>query len=255
LVQQQAAQAVCTGIGITAFIRFVNGQVPLMGMARPSVARTPFAQRLTSVREALGHSSRKAFAAILGMHPDTLGGYERGDTFPDQGFLTRYKRDFSVNLDWLISGEGEMFGGIGLGADMIPLPYYADVQASAGAGLSAPSWPHSDAAVAFDQRFLREKGAAPDRCTVITARGDSMSPTIPDGSLLVVDHSQTQVSNGFIMVISLGDDLLVKRIRRRLDGLIDLISDNQAYAPETLSPDMLQQLRVVGRVVYFCRAP
>ncbi len=82
-----------------------------------------------------------------------------------------------------------------------------------------------------------------------------MVPTIPDGSLLVVDHSQTQISNGFIMVINLGDDLLVKRVRRRLDGLIDLISDNQAYAPETIGPDTLQQLRIVGRVVYFCRVP
>lgn len=82
-----------------------------------------------------------------------------------------------------------------------------------------------------------------------------MAPTIPDGSLLVVDHSQVQIANGYIMVISLGDDLLVKRIRRRLDGLIDMISDNQAYAAETIGPDRLQQLRVVGRVVYFCRVP
>lgn len=82
-----------------------------------------------------------------------------------------------------------------------------------------------------------------------------MQPAIPDGSLLVVDHSQTEVKNGHIMVINVGEDLLVKRIRRRLDGLIELISDNPAYAPETLGPDMMQQLRVVGRVVYFCRAP
>lgn len=82
-----------------------------------------------------------------------------------------------------------------------------------------------------------------------------MMPTIPDGSALIVDRSQIEVKNGSIMVIGVGDDLLVKRIRRRLDGLIDLISDNQAYAPETLGPDTLQQLRVIGRVVYFCRTP
>ena len=57
------------------------------------------------------------------------------------------------------------------------------------------------------------------------------------------------------MVISVGEDLLVKRIRRRLDGMVELISDNPAYPAETLGPDMLQQLRVVGRVVYFCRVP
>lgn len=82
-----------------------------------------------------------------------------------------------------------------------------------------------------------------------------MQPSIPDGSLLVVDHSQIDVKNGHIMVVNVGEDLLVKRIRRRLDGLIELISDNPAYPPETISRDALQQLRVVGRVVYFCRTP
>ena len=113
----------------------------------------------------------------------------------------------------------------------------------------------ADSVVSFDERFLRDKGAVPDRCNVITARGDSMAPTIPDGSLLVVDHSQTQITNGYIMVINLGDDLLVKRVRRRIDGVVELISDNPAYAPEPVYPHMLDQLRVVGRVVYFCRVP
>lgn len=82
-----------------------------------------------------------------------------------------------------------------------------------------------------------------------------MMPTIPDGSALVVDRSQTLISNGCIMVIGVGDDLLVKRVRRRMDGLIELMSDNTAYPPETLGPDSLNQLRVIGRVVYFGRTP
>lgn len=138
--------------------------------------------------------------------------------------------------------------------DFVKLPTYREVRASAGSG-ATPTSQESDAIIAFDRKFLRDRGAVPERCSVIAARGDSMAPTIPDGSLLVVDHSQVQIANGYIMVISLGDDLLVKRIRRRLDGLIDMISDNQAYAAETIGPDRLQQLRVVGRVVYFCRVP
>jgi phage repressor protein C with HTH and peptisase S24 domain len=80
-----------------------------------------------------------------------------------------------------------------------------------------------------------------------------MVPTIPDGSLLVVDHSQREVANGYITVIGIGDDLLVKRIRRRLDGMIELISDNPTYAPELIATDRLDQLRIVGRAVYFCK--
>ncbi|OCP17404.1 hypothetical protein BC361_08065 [Ensifer sp. LC54] len=43
------------------------------------------------------------------MNPETLGGYERGDSVPDLEFFAMYKLRFSVNLDWLITGEGEMF--------------------------------------------------------------------------------------------------------------------------------------------------
>ncbi|WP_323790092.1 S24 family peptidase [Thalassovita sp.] len=138
-------------------------------------------------------------------------------------------------------------------SEMTNLPVYS-VEASAGLGL-----PVGDeiqmGVVAFDRGFLKDRGANPDQCSVITASGDSMQPAIPDGSMLVVDHSQTEVKNGLIMVVNVGDDLLVKRIRRRLDGLIDLISDNPLYPPETLGPNTLEQLRVVGRVVYFCRTP
>lgn len=142
-------------------------------------------------------------------------------------------------------------GAIG---DFIQLPFYQDVSASAGPGFAVQS-EQPDSVIAFARRFLRDQGAAPEKCSVIRARGDSMAPTIPDASLLVVDHSQNEVANGCIMVINVGDDLLVKRVRRRLDGLVDLVSDNPAYPPETIGRDTIQQLRVVGRVVYFCRVP
>lgn len=139
-------------------------------------------------------------------------------------------------------------------AGFILLPMYDGVHASAGAGVM-PTSEHANAVLAFERQFLRDRGAIPDSCTVIKARGDGMTPTIPDGSLLVVDHSQREVANGYITVIGVGDDLLVKRIRRRLDGMVELISDNAAYAPEVIAADRLEQLRIVGRVIYFCRTP
>lgn len=139
-------------------------------------------------------------------------------------------------------------------SDFIQLPFYQDVSASAGRGLAVSS-EQPDSVIAFTRHFLRDQGAIPDQCSVISARGDSMAPTIPDASLLVVDHSQNEVANGCIVVINVGDDLLVKRVRRRLDGLVELISDNPAYPPETIGRDTIEQLRVVGRVVYFCRVP
>lgn len=137
--------------------------------------------------------------------------------------------------------------------EMVRLPLFA-IEAAAGQGVAVDGEAKLGD-VAFDRQFLKDRGASPDACTVIRAKGDSMSPTIPDGSLLIVDHSQKDVAHGYITVIGIGDDLLVKRVRRRLDGTVELISDNQAYPPEVIGTDRLEQLRVVGRVVYFCRAP
>lgn len=134
------------------------------------------------------------------------------------------------------------------------LPFYKDVQASAGHGAVAVSERH-DSVIGFTYRFLRELGADPRQCSIIRASGDSMHPSIPDGSLLTVDHSQIDLRHGHIMVVSLGEDLLVKRVRRRLDGMIELKSDNPAYPPETIGSDWADQVRVVGRVVYFSRTP
>ncbi|GAB4384940.1 XRE family transcriptional regulator [Albidovulum sp.] len=253
-------------------------------MARAEVIKTALGQRLREVRKALGDRSRDDFAQEVGLSPKTIANYERGDTQPDAAAISAYRKRFNVDANWLVTGDGEMFGRISLTKELdnavfraaatelrkidhqppgqadedplnfVRLPVYAEVRASAGPG-AAPVSELADGVMSFDPAFLRAKGANPGNCVVIWATGDSMMPTIPDGSALIVDRSQNSIANGIISVIGVGEDLLVKRIRRRLDGLIELISDNPAYAPEILGPDALAQLRVVGRVVYFCRVP
>ena len=140
-------------------------------------------------------------------------------------------------------------------AEFVQLPVYSEIRASAGTGAAVPGIEQADGVVAFSMPFLRDQGANPERCSIIWARGDSMLPTIPDGSILVVDCSQTDVVNGCIYVLNVDDDLLVKRVRRRLDATVEIVSDNAIYPPETIRAEQLRSLRVVGRVVYFCRTP
>lgn len=139
---------------------------------------------------------------------------------------------------------------------MIRLPVYNEIHASAGPG-AVPASEQADGVVAFERRFLRDRGAVPDKCSVIWARGTSMKPTIPDGSILVVDHSQRSVEDGCIYVFNVSDRLVVKRARWRMGGKLELVSDNAAegHPVETFGPDAADDLRVVGRVVYLCRTP
>lgn len=130
---------------------------------------------------------------------------------------------------------------------MVSIPRYDEVRPSAGHGAVATSETPTTR-VAFERHWLTEIGVQADKAVILPAQGDSMEPTIMNGSPMLVDRSKTEIQNGFIYVIAVGNDLLVKRVRRRLDGRIDLISDNRAYDPETLDDASLQQLRVIGRV-------
>lgn len=205
---------------------------------------------------------------LTGVSRRTLTDWVSDKTEPRASSLAEICQVTGARIDWLVTGEGEMlqrYTGIDETApqdvddldrpDFVRLPIYNEIQASAGPGATVPATEQADGVVAFARPFLRDLGATPDRCSIIWARGDSMQPTIPDGSILVVDCSQTDVVNGCIYVLNVDDDLLVKRVRRRLDATIEIVSDNAMYPPESLRAEQLRHLRVVGRVVYFCRTP
>ena len=78
-------------------------------MARDRTPKTELGQRLTEVRESLGYKKRKEFADLLQIHPETLGSYERGIREPDSEFYSNYNQRFSININWLLTGSGEMF--------------------------------------------------------------------------------------------------------------------------------------------------
>lgn len=45
----------------------------------------------------------------MGIPADTLGSYERGIRSPEMSLLAIYSERFGINLNWLITGLGEMF--------------------------------------------------------------------------------------------------------------------------------------------------
>lgn len=166
-----------------------------------------------------------------------------------------------VDFSWLVTGgsqtiqtesRGDRSPSTGSPTDleqpsMVSIPRYDEVRPSAGHGSVAINEVLTTR-VAFERHWLVDIGVQPDAAVILPAQGDSMSPTIPDGAPMLVDTSKTEVRSGYIYVIAVGDDLLVKRVKRRLDGLFDLISDNTAYKTETVEASRLTQLRVIGRV-------
>lgn len=141
---------------------------------------------------------------------------------------------------------------LGAATDLVMVPRY-DIHASAGNGAVI----HDETIVdhlAFKRDWIRQSlGLDPSCLALIDVRGDSMSPTIDGGDLLLLDTRPGQTKSEGVYVINLNGSLLVKRLRIRLSGVIEIVSDNPKYGSETISGEELERLVIVGRVVWHGR--
>ncbi len=204
----------------------------------------------------MGDLARDAFAQSLGVSEKTLGNYERGDNEPDASVLLAYKQTYGVDISWVLTGDGPMFSESATpvpGADLVEIPLY-DVQAAAGTGL-IPKDDGSHNTVPFSRAFLRNIGAKPEGCVMLEAKGDSMLPTIPNGAFMIVDQSRREIVDEEVFVFRVGTGLKVKRAYWRMNGDLELRSDNEAngYPPEIIGKDMADDLAVIGQVLSLLR--
>jgi phage repressor protein C with HTH and peptisase S24 domain len=88
-----------------------------------------------------------------------------------------------------------------------------------------------------------------DNLALITGLGDSMEGTFSDGDVLLVDRGVTEVKLDAVYVLSLHDELYIKRLQRRPDGALLMISDNDKYPPYVIENGDRDAFKVEGRVL------
>ena len=196
--------------------------------------------------------NRKVFdkdvAEALNINQVTLATMKSRNKIPYQEILDFCaKRKISIN--WLfynqiidsLKAETEKFARV---------RYFKDIYASAGGG--ADNYEIDDEYIGVDETMLLHigvRGGNVKKIEAINVMGDSMEPTLSDGNIVFIDREQTSVSRGGIFVVSTPGGLFIKRLQLKSDGMIDLISDNSAYGPESVEASRVDVLgKVVGAV-------
>lgn len=150
----------------------------------------------------------------------------------------------------LASGERGQVGR-GLPTDQILIRRF-DVRASMGIGLPAPEVETMVGALMVSKEWFRNElrqVSNADDLAVLTGYGDSMEGTFSDGAQLLVDRGVTDVKVDAVYVLSLNSELYVKRLQRRPNGSILMISDNKKYEPYLIQDGERDRFMVLGRVV------
>ena len=59
-------------------------------------------------------------------------------------------------------------------------------------------------------------------------------------------YAKRDISRGGVFTINTEHGLFIKRIQKRIDGKIDIISDNRDYPVQSAHPE---EIEIIGRVV------
>lgn len=214
-----------------------------------------FDRSFDRVKKITGWKTQNDLADWLGIKQSSVSGAKKNNRFLLE-WAYKIAKFYNSNTDWIMDGDEKDFSvAEGISEARFPgagefalVPRY-NVHASAGHGSEI----HSEQIVdhlAFKCTWLKDMDLQADYLALITAKGDSMVPTIKDGSLLLVDTRKNESIREGIYILRMDGVLLAKRLQRLLDGGILVQSDNPAYKELKAEKDQLQLLDIIGRVVW-----
>lgn len=191
----------------------------------------------------------KDVARALGISKDSLTQFKKRKAVPyEQIAYFCAKRNISINwvlfnqLPKSLEEETDKYAKI---------KYFTDINASAGGG--ALNFDEGYKLLAVDYLLLnnlyKSDHANGKDIVAINVIGDSMEPTLFDKEIILVDTTHTEYLNDGVFVISSNSGMFVKRIAKKIDGSIELISDNKNYNSEIISLDEQSTISLIGRVI------
>ncbi len=149
-----------------------------------------------------------------------------------------------ISINWLLYNQNP--GSLVDTTDRYWIKYYPDVNVSAGGGAYEAEDEYESLEV--PPYFIDALGGKENLKNIdaINVVGDSMEPTLNSDNIIFVDKTKSDVARDGIYAFTTTHGLFVKRIQRRVDGHLDIISDNKDYPSQVLSKG---DISVLGKVV------
>lgn len=201
--------------------------------------------------------SQKALGRLVGEPYQRVGNWERGERDPtwDQAaalgkVFERDPKEFYVARRHGGDAERE--------EDPADKPFLFDDPTEA----YARPWPVplEDAAafcphgcVYFDQAFLDKFNVNPVHCRIVGVRDASMNPTLPAGSICLIDQRRRELRNGDVFAFRHEGELLIRRVRRRQSRWAEAQWELTADAGDQKPIWWGDNVEVIGAVIWTAR--
>lgn len=211
--------------------------------------------RLEELMAEYGLDTQQQLADFAGVSKGLVGQWFNGSTGLGAKPLSAFDKKTRFSINWLTEGTGDKYKTHVLPAiteseseDRIRFPRL-NAEATCGAGTINDHYIEVVDYVTVASAWAREKlGGNLNKIQVITARGDSMEPTIEDGDVMFVDTAIEAFEGDGLYLLWYIDGLKAKRLQSTVGGGLMIISDNSSYRTETVRGEDLNAVRIIGRI-------
>ena len=149
-----------------------------------------------------------------------------------------------ISINWLLYGQDP--SSLIDSTDKYWIKYFPTISVSAGGG----AYDNIDEYEKLDlpNFFIDIIGGKENLKNIeaINVIGDSMEPTLNNGNIIFIDKTKFDVNKDGIYAFVNENGLFVKRIQRRIDGGLDIISDNKEYPIQVTDKE---EIKILGKVV------
>ncbi len=171
---------------------------------------------------------------VLGISQGNLSNWENGVYEPDKSSLVKMADYFDVSVDHLL-GRDEIstpnYRNTYPLEPYIKLPIFGEIRAGTPINMEqgeTGEWEYADASYGDGQHFM------------LRVNGNSMSPTIPDGSMAIIRVQNYAEPKQVVAFAMDGDYATLKRYYPQSDGSILLRGDNPEADSYLITKDQIQ---------------
>src|ERR1041385_117661 len=203
---------------------------------RKGKMKTALGERIRLARENK-ELEQASLSARVNVAKRTLQRWEKGEQVPDSNYLMSLARCVGVRPEWLLTGEGEMYPSLPPRSKIIPLhketifqkinlveiPLLSSVPAGRTAAMFHPE---------HIERYVTVDNIKDPNAFALVVKGNSMSPKIEDGDIVVVSPQQ-EARTGDICVVRVNEEDVLKKVKIE-ERCVHLIPLNPDFEPVTV---------------------